>query len=113
MFGLCRTCMSKCEVKCNHHKKVKCSEECSVTGGQRAAGQQCLECKTANNELKNTCYQCHEFKSERCYHSDDERAITAKWETPELKKALELGYKILDIYEVKHFEKTSTDLFKS
>ena len=26
MFGLCRTCMANCEVKCDHYKRVICSE---------------------------------------------------------------------------------------
>jgi len=51
MFGLCRTYMARCDVKCDHHKHVKCSEACKTNN--------CLECKTANNALKNTCYQCH------------------------------------------------------
>ena len=28
MFGLCRKCMEKCEVKCNHHQHVKCTTNC-------------------------------------------------------------------------------------
>jgi len=80
MFGLCRKCMARCEVKCDHHKHVKCSEACKTNN--------CLECKTANNALKNTCYQCHEFKSSKCNHSDEERAITGFWTTVEIKKRL-------------------------
>jgi len=108
MFGLCRTCMTRCEVKCNHHIHVKCSEACKTNN--------CLECKTANNTLKNTCYtcyQCYEFKSWKCYHTDEERAITGFWTTVEIKKALEKGYKIMDIYEVQHFENKSADLWKN
>jgi len=30
MFGLCRKCMARCEVKCDHHKHVKCSEACKT-----------------------------------------------------------------------------------
>eukprot|EP00854_Cymbomonas_tetramitiformis_P016494 gene16494-19584_t len=33
------------------------------------------------------------------------------WTTVELEKAIEKGYKILDIYEIKHWKETSTDLF--
>ena len=47
-----------------------------------------------------------------CVHSDEERAITGVWCTNEFQKALEKGYKIAHIYEVEHFEKRSTDLFK-
>jgi len=101
MFGLRRKCMARCEVKFNHHKYVKCSEICKTNN--------CFECKTANNTLKNTCHHCHEFESSKCYHSDEERAITGFWTTVEIKKSLEKGYKIIDIYEVQHSEKRSTD----
>ena len=105
MFGLCKKCMEKCEVKCSHHKHVKCTENCKIDN--------CLECKTVNNTLKNTCNACNEFKSSKCYHSDAERAITGFWTTSEIKKALEKGYKIMDIYEVQHFENKSTDLWRN
>jgi len=51
--------------------------------------------------------------SSKCHHSDDERAITGFWTTVEIKKALEKDYKIMDIYEVQHFEKKSTDLWRN
>ena len=35
------------------------------------------------------------------------------WSTEEVKKAIEVGYKIDKIYEVWNFENTSTDLFKT
>jgi hypothetical protein len=105
MFGLCKMCMEKCEVKCNHYNHIKCTENCKADN--------CLECKTVNNTLKSTCNACYEFKSSKCYHSDTERAITGFWTTIEIKKALEKGYKIMDIYEVQHFKKKSTDLWKN
>jgi hypothetical protein len=40
---------------------------------------------------------------------DFQRAITGFWCTNEVQKALEKGYKILDIYEVWHFKETSGD----
>jgi len=86
MFGLCRRCMERCEVKCSHHKPAKCP---------------------------NTCDQCHEFKSSACQHTDAERSITGLWTTTEIKKALEKGYKIIEIYEVQYFKEKSTDLWKS
>jgi len=39
--------------------------------------------------------------------NDDERAMIGTWYTPELVKATELGYTILKIYEVYHFNETS------
>ncbi|XP_073233328.1 uncharacterized protein [Porites lutea] len=38
-----------------------------------------------------------------CTHTAEERCITGTWCTPELQKAVDLGYKILKIYEVWHF----------
>lgn len=105
MFGLCRMCMAKCEVKCNHYKHVRCSEACNSAN--------CLDCKTASIVLKNNCQRCHEFKSAKCCHSDDERAITGFWTTVEIKKAREKGYKVVEIYEVQHFEKRSTELWRN
>ena len=105
MFGLCRKCMEKCEGKCNHHQHVKCTTNCKI--------ENCLECKTTNNTLKNTGYQCHEFKSLKCYHTDAERAIVGFWTTAEIKKSLEKGYQIMEIYEVQHFKEKSTDLWKN
>ena len=49
------------------------------------------------------CRTCAEIKfMDRCCHNDQERAITGTWCTPEVDKAVELGYKILKIYEVWH-----------
>ena len=36
-------------------------------------------------------------------HTEEKRCITATWCTPELQKAVDLGYRILKIYEVWHF----------
>ncbi|KAK3242968.1 hypothetical protein CYMTET_47355 [Cymbomonas tetramitiformis] len=37
--------------------------------------------------------------------------MVGTWTTVELEKAIEKGYKILDIYEIKHWKETTTDLF--
>ena len=42
-----------------------------------------------------------------CAHSDAERALLGTWATPELDKAVEKGYTILEMYEVWHFQKSS------
>ena len=51
-------------------------------------------------------------RSAQCNHSDDERALTSTWCTPELQTAVELGYRIDYIYEVWHFEETYKELFE-
>ena len=43
---------------------------------------------------------------------DCNNELIGTWTTVELKKAIEKGYKILEIYQVHHFEETRNDLFK-
>ena len=47
-----------------------------------------------------------------CAHSEHERALSGTWCTPELRKAVELGYQIQYIYEVWHFPETCQGLFQ-
>ena len=47
-----------------------------------------------------------------CVHTDEQRALTGTWCSPELSKAVDLGYDILYIYEVWHFDETCEGLFK-
>ena len=51
--------------------------------------------------LCRTCAQ--EQRQGFCNHSDGKRALTGEWVSTELDKALEKGYKILDVYEVWHY----------
>ena len=51
-------------------------------------------------------------RSYRCAHSNEERTLTDTWCTPELQKAVELGYEIQYIYEVWHFDQTCEGLFQ-
>jgi hypothetical protein len=48
-----------------------------------------------------------------CQHTDAKRSLTGTWVTSELQKALELGYRLDQIYEVWHFPQSSQDLFTS
>ena len=104
MFGLCRTCMDRLNIKCEHDKKTKCNPKCTV--------KQCSDCKEAKQKVKDNCQTCYNERNSDCKHSDSERAITGFWTTTELNKAIEKGYKCEQIYEVLHFENTSTDLWK-
>ena len=52
-------------------------------------------------------------RSYQCAHSDEQRALTGRWCTPELQKAVELGYEIQYIYEVRHFDETCEGLFQA
>ena len=47
-----------------------------------------------------------------CTHSDAERAIQGTWCSVEVMKALEKGYRIVQVHEVWHFSRKSDTLFK-
>ena len=57
------------------------------------------------------CVKCVEDQLERpwhkrtslCKYTEEERAMRGTWCTPELQKAVELGYRIIKIHEVWHF----------
>ena len=51
-------------------------------------------------------------RSAQCVHTDQQRALTGTWCSPELSKAVELGYQVQYIYEVWHFDETCEGLFK-
>ena len=51
-------------------------------------------------------------RSYHCPHTDEERALTSTWCSPELEKAVELGYEVQYIYEVWHFKETCQGLFE-
>ena len=51
-------------------------------------------------------------RSYHCPHTDEERTLTSTWCSPELVKAVELGYQVLYIHEVWHFEETCEGLFE-
>ena len=60
--------------------------------------------------LCRTCTQ--NLQQEQCKHSDEERALSETWVSLEIAKAIEKGYKVMEIYEVWHFSALSSDLFK-
>jgi hypothetical protein len=60
--------------------------------------------------FKSQCKQCFDARNSACSYSDSERAIPGHWTTIEVAKALELGCRIIETYEV---EQSSTDLWKS
>ena len=54
------------------------------------------------------CRSCAENESQApCDCSDEDRTMTGTWCTPELRTAIRLGYRVLKIYEVYHWEKTT------
>ena len=59
------------------------------------------------------CKTCAETRNQnKCKHTDTQRSFIGTWTTDEVSKALEKGYKILKIYEVWHFAKSTDTLFK-
>ena len=50
-------------------------------------------------------------KSHRCSHTPEQRTLRGIWCTPELRKAVEMGYRLLKIHEVWHFKKRQEGLF--
>lgn len=46
-----------------------------------------------------------------CRHDDKARALTGVWASTNLNKALDLGYRLVEIIKVWHFEKQSSSIF--
>ena len=51
-------------------------------------------------------------RTSECVHTDRQRVLTGTWCTPELEKAVELGYQVQYIYEAWHFDDTCEGLFR-
>ena len=50
-------------------------------------------------------------RTAECNHTDEQRVLTGTWCSPELDKAVALGYEVQYIYEVWHFKETCEGLF--
>ena len=50
------------------------------------------------------CRLCAEHQQKECNHSIDERSFIGTWVSEELLKAEKMGYKVLQIFEVYHWE---------
>ena len=63
----------------------------------------------SNGKLKfPLCQTCPENENPSpCLCSDEDRAMTGSWCTPELQTAVRLGYRVLKIYEVYHWKETT------
>ncbi|MDI9312371.1 MAG: DNA polymerase, partial [Limnohabitans sp.] len=59
------------------------------------------------------CNKCSELMQQtECHHTDEERSLTNTWTSIELKEALDKGYKVMEIYQVLHYENKDDTLFK-
>lgn len=52
------------------------------------------------------CASCAENRQSSCGHDEKERALYGTWVTDELKKAVAMGYKVLEVHEAWHFKET-------
>jgi hypothetical protein len=44
-----------------------------------------------------------------CTHCDEERCIVGRWVLDEIRKAVEMGYKVMDVFEFWEYELTCFD----
>ena len=59
------------------------------------------------------CYKCADDQHKRsCVHSEDQRMLKGIWCTIEVDKALEKGYKMIDVFVVYHYEKKFNSPFQ-
>jgi hypothetical protein len=76
-----------------------------------------LPCKTGGKLLFPLCRACAEQgdlgPNDRCQHTDSEHSLTGTLVTSELQKALELGYRLDQIYKVWHFPESRHNLLAS
>ena len=80
---------------------------------QRALFHPVLPYRTQGKLMFALCKTCADTCNQTpCTHFDAERAIRGTWCTIELEKALEKGYRLLQIHEVWHFPQKSDTLFK-
>ncbi|XP_074604152.1 uncharacterized protein LOC141857561 [Brevipalpus obovatus] len=72
-----------------------------------------LPLKIHNKLMFPLCYKCcKDLNKGACMHSDCDRALHGTWTTPDLKLALEMGYSVLEIVEVHHYEVKDFNIFK-
>jgi len=60
------------------------------------------------------CRTCATERQSRqlCLHNSGERVLLGTWFTPEIELAVEMGYRVLEVFQVYDFEESSTDLFE-
>ena len=67
-----------------------------------------LPFRTLDRLLFPLCRTCAELRqNEPCSHTEEERAITGTWITPEIDHAIQRGYIIQETYEAWHYERTA------
>jgi hypothetical protein len=70
-----------------------------------------LPLKFAGKLMFALCRTCMETNSKQCGHSVEERAFVGTWTTAEVYQALDIGYEVLFVSEVHHFDRSREGLF--
>jgi hypothetical protein len=65
-----------------------------------------LPSKINGKNVNTLCRSCAENLDQECNHTSEERALTGTWVTSEFYYAIELGYQILEILAVDHWEES-------
>ncbi|XP_053390525.1 uncharacterized protein LOC128553408 [Mercenaria mercenaria] len=58
------------------------------------------------------CRTCAEKELQTCTHSEEERVLVGVWTSLELNKALDVGYKVLEVYQIWHIKEWSDTVYK-
>ena len=69
--------------------------------------------KIHNKLIFPLCMKCAEEMNQNlnCNHSEYERCLDGEWWSVEVHEALKYGYKIIELYEIWHWNQQSTDMF--
>ncbi|XP_045185518.2 uncharacterized protein LOC123543513 [Mercenaria mercenaria] len=108
-----------------HHPVILRKEEIDITNLKQYRGL--VKCKVlppqdlwlpvlpmhCNKKMVYTLRRtCAEKKNQTCSHSEEERVLVGVWTSVELNKALDLGYKVLEVYQIWHFKEWSGTVYK-
>ena len=69
-----------------------------------------LPCKSNSKLMFPVCSTCSNTMNQgRCAHSDDERCIIGSWLTDEVRKAVDMGYGLVEVFEFWEYTVTCFD----
>jgi len=71
-----------------------------------------LPYKCNNKLMFGLCRTCMTTRERTCEHSESQRALDFVYTTPQVEKAVAVGYKILELYVVLHYPQQCVGLFK-
>ncbi|CAB3989935.1 DNA polymerase [Paramuricea clavata] len=62
-----------------------------------------LPCRAGGKLTFPLCSMCVSLRCDECTHDEDQRALWGTWTSIEIQKALEHGYRLLNVYEIYHY----------